>query len=364
MERWKALASHRSFLSGIPQEDRPPLIRINASRVSRTVFERIGPGFPAGSVSGIFDRSVNIEAGDGFLIHIGMEGTPMTPRTTTLPGHEFSAVLRPHLRKGERVAAEDGCIFLPDSRVCLSLRNSPRFEARLDWPAGPLPQVEIRQNLVKIMMGIERLKKGEALPSPMKGYFLAWLAGLEDSRPEPENLRPSAEGAEGISLSMKRDLWAKIDSFLEVMTVQTENHLRDIVRSIIGLGPGLTPSGDDFLAGFTSIGAARRLQGGEIDSRGKNLARILLEEAEGRTTSISEAMFEDASRGEMSEPALLFVSSLLREKDPRKSEAYALEIASIGAFSGEDFLNGAAAALAMLACPAQGPRLEQRAAQR
>lgn len=340
------------------------MIRIDARRVSRKVFERIGSGFPAGSVSGIFDHSVSLEAGDRFLIHIGMDGTPLTPRTMTLPGQEFSAVLQPHLRKGDQVFGEDGCIFLPDSGICLCVRNSPRFEAKLDWPADPLPPGEIRRNLIKIMLEIERTKKGGALRSPLGGYFLARVAGLKDSRPKAENPRPSAEGAEGIFVSMKKSLWAKMDSLLEAMTGQKGNHLRDIVRSIIGLGPGLTPSGDDFLAGFTSVGVARGFREDKIGSRAQTLARILLKEAEGRTTSVSQAMFEDASRGEMSEPALLFVSSLLREKDPRKSEAYALEIASIGAFSGEDFLNGAAAALAMFACPAQGARLELRAAQR
>ncbi len=339
------------------------MIRIDARRVSRKVFERIGSGFPAGLVSGIFDRSVNIETADRFLIHIGMDGTPLTPRTMTLPGQEFSAVLQPHLRKGDQVFGGEGCIFLPDSGICLSVRNSPTFEAKLEWPADSLPPGEIRRNLIKIMLEIDRTKREGALRSPLGGYFLARAAGSKASRSE-EKSRRSAEKMVGISLSMKRSLWEKMDSLLGAMNGHTGNHLRDVVGPIIGLGPGLTPSGDDFLAGFTSVGVARGFREDKIGSRAQTLARILLKEAEGRTTSVSQAMFEDASRGEMSEPALLFVSSLLREKDPRKSEAYALEIASIGAFSGEDFLNGAAAALAMFACPAQGPRLEQRAAQR
>lgn len=238
------------------------MIRLDACRTSRKVFERIASGFPAGSVSGIYDRSLNIEAGDGFLIHIGMDGTPLTPRTATLPGHAFSSVLLPRLRTGQRVFGRDGCVFLPDAGVGLCVRNSPIVETLLHWPACPLPPGEIRRNLIRIMLGIESMNNRGPLRSPLGGYFLARVARLEDLGPKPADSQPWVEGSERISLSMKRNLWAKMDGLLAAVIGRTGNHLREIVGSIIGLGPGLTPSGDDFLAGFTSIAVARELQGG------------------------------------------------------------------------------------------------------
>ncbi len=91
-------------------------------------------------------------------------------------------------------------------------------------------------------------------------------------------------------------------------------------------------------------------RGEETGAPAAALARILVEES-GRTTALSAAMFEDACRGEMNEPSIRFVSSILRDRDVKQAEACAREVASIGAYSGEDFLNGAAAALAVFPWP-------------
>jgi len=327
-------------------------MRIDACRVSRKILDRIESGFPPGSVSAIFERSIHIEAGDGFLIHIASAGTPLTPRSIAVPARCFSTHVRPHARVGERVVGGQGCIWWPDSGVCLSTRDSRVFEAGLDWPADSLPHDVVHRNLIRVMRALESGRTKGTPRSPLGGYFLARASGVQRPGTVEEQARPADKEEKGISLLVKRSLWAKADSLLEAMTGKKGTPLREIAVGMIGLGPGLTPSGDDFLAAFTSVGVAMGRGGGEMGPRARALARILLEEAGGRTAPLSAAMFEDASRGEMNEPVLRFISSILRDQDLAHAEPYAREVASIGAFSGEDLLNGAAAALAVFPWPA------------
>ncbi len=82
--------------------------------------------------------------------------------------------------------------------------------------------------------------------------------------------------------------------------------VRATAAELIGCGPGLTPSGDDVLAGVlaglralsSAVGDARRLTA-TLDAVGPDLVR----QATGRTTGVSLALLDHAARGEVAAPA-------------------------------------------------------------
>lgn len=107
------------------------------------------------------------------------------------------------------------------------------------------------------------------------------------------------------------------------------------LTELAGRGPGLTPYGDDLLAGYLT---GLVLWGGE-----RATAEEIAEAAAVRTTSLSAALLRHAARGELPEPA----HELLEVGDPAP-------LARFGHSSGGGLMLGLA-----LACPYSGPRGEE-----
>jgi hypothetical protein len=114
--------------------------------------------------------------------------------------------------------------------------------------------------------------------------------------------------------------------------------------ALAGLGPGLTPSGDDALAGvMLALWAARH------PDRDK-LCRAIAEAAGPRTTRLSRAFLDAASRGETDEPWRRLMHLLSNQPmtpeapdppgRPGTIEAAAASILTFGATSGLDMLQG------------------------
>lgn len=114
-------------------------------------------------------------------------------------------------------------------------------------------------------------------------------------------------------------------------------------RPLVGLGPGLTPSGDDALAG---IEAALRALGHPA----AGFLAMALDDVTERTTVVSTALLRHAARGEFTERIHLLLVALLGEDDTELPAAIARAIAW-GATSGRDCLIGVIAGLDAAAAP-------------
>jgi hypothetical protein len=102
---------------------------------------------------------------------------------------------------------------------------------------------------------------------------------------------------------------------------------------LLGLGIGLTPSGDDFLAGFIAAGLAL----GPRDAFG-DLARAVAERAETTTTLVSSALLRALSRDELSERFGTFLSAL--GQGPNALAAGAQSMLDFGSSSGLETMYG------------------------
>jgi hypothetical protein len=83
-------------------------------------------------------------------------------------------------------------------------------------------------------------------------------------------------------------------------------------RGLAGLGPGLTPSGDDFLAGFA---AAWTLVGASLGLDGAACRRVTVALLAGAARGARRSVMQPrhACRGELLEPMTRFVGALLAE---------------------------------------------------
>lgn len=111
------------------------------------------------------------------------------------------------------------------------------------------------------------------------------------------------------------------------------------VAAMLGLGPGLTPSGDDVAAGLLAAlawrAALRDLQAGPAAM----LAEAILTAAQLRTNRISMRLLHYACRGTLYEPAMQLGAALLAG-DTVSAVAHVPRVLSIGATSGADLVAG------------------------
>jgi hypothetical protein len=116
----------------------------------------------------------------------------------------------------------------------------------------------------------------------------------------------------------------------------------DDARALIGLGDGLTPSGDDFVGGW--LFAAWHLGAAYSDAFRWEQSAVdeLLDYARTRTNVISYALLRDHARGQGVESLYDLVAALLQGASLCEIETYARRLCAIGATTGKNLLAGAA----------------------
>jgi hypothetical protein len=130
---------------------------------------------------------------------------------------------------------------------------------------------------------------------------------------------------------------ALMGGLAESLARRNRRGLKVVTSSMAGLGPGLTPAGDDFLAGV--LLALALTQGLRDDPELGEIAGMLLETATPRTGEISAAYLKAAHAGEASEPWHRLLGALAGDH-PDSREASARSVMQTGETSGADMLAG------------------------
>jgi hypothetical protein len=107
---------------------------------------------------------------------------------------------------------------------------------------------------------------------------------------------------------------------------------------LAGLGPGLTPAGDDFLVGWLAgiwSGALEGITGWTPQTIGKIVAQVSIP----RTTQLSSIWLSYAAAGEFSEPWHNLIQALRQPEEAPRQQAWQRILYS-GATSGHDALAG------------------------
>ncbi len=119
---------------------------------------------------------------------------------------------------------------------------------------------------------------------------------------------------------------------------------RRAVAHLVGLGPGLTPSGDDLLVAV--LATARRLGAGAVlnGSTATRLAAALAEVPAGKTTGVAHEMLAAAAEGRFPAPLAGFVAALGDAGVGFEALAALVQrLTAVGAHSGADWLAGVVA---------------------
>lgn len=122
----------------------------------------------------------------------------------------------------------------------------------------------------------------------------------------------------------------RVDPFAAALVARDAAGARAEAERLIGLGPGLTPEGDDLLAGALALSAVLH---GELPG-------VLPDDLRARTTKLSATLLELAARGAVMEP----VHGLLT----RDWRAALSRLRRVGHSTGRAYAAGAGAALSAL----------------
>lgn len=276
----------------------------------------------------VFRRSFYCDLNSGSLVCIGAPAIGAGPLNAICALPDETDWRNGGVLPGAEVEC-DGEVLRIDGRFVFPYRDASIWRP-------PLPRQKLnREDLVR---GLACLGTECRTRAPVDG-FAPLIVPLTDPQPRapqwlvPTNplLKMAWEGIVGLSD------WLEASLLGDEVASTTR---RPDLESLIGLGPGLTPSGDDFLGG---VMIALHAMGRPMIA--ERLAGWILPTARGRTSSISYAHLACAAEGEGAEALHEMLMQLFHPEPPRFRE-HLDDVDAIGHSSGWDALAGFAAASA------------------
>src|SRR5260370_19048991 len=216
----------------------------------------------AAEVAAVFDRSLYLRSGEKFVC-VGGPTIGNGPLTLVAACDLRPALLG--LRPGQRAAISPTAITIGPTAFVLDACDL--------WRAGAWPRVASPAALIETHDAIAHRAATEA---PDEGLGRA-IAGACDTR----------------LARVARIRIARFEAWLaDTIELDGVSPLPVPVRDLVGLGPGLTPSGDDFLIG--SLALLDAIGEGQAHVR---LARALRQVPPGLTSPLSRAFLRAAAAG-------------------------------------------------------------------
>jgi hypothetical protein len=256
---------------------------------------------------------------DGTVLALLSASLPRMPNSIRLaPGQD--ATLLPMLKPGMGLVAHAGALHIPGCGAMLALPATQPWEPRPRLVFGPDSGPLLRQR-AKLLVGYLAGAEVHDGLAPLAG---ALLLGLPD--PETPLARASLPALRALIRStLRRDL----------------DGVAAAAKHLAGLGPGLTPSGDDTLAGFAAVLALFGAAPNTDDPAHVRIAATIAAVAAPCTTPLSGALLIHAARGEVAEPLGDLFHTFAQPDAPSQAIIdCAQRVLAHGATSGGDVLLG------------------------
>ncbi len=274
----------------------------------------------AGEVHSVFDRTFNIIIGDE-LVGVAQSGVSRSPINliTDIPSGENMSSLG--VRKGMQVQ-KVGNRVLVDEALEISLEGAELWRPKTSTERCPGPEhIERNLELAKRLAVNKGGREG-------LGQLLTHIDEIAAGKmPQTSNLNAVARAA----LPRLIDL---------VKSTKSENveGVKGAAQKLIGLGPGLSPSADDALSGFTAaLWWVSHSIGKGID-RVKKINETVIS-CSGTTTLLSQQLLRHAAKGETNERVGELLEAILAGAPP-DIEKWVEEVLKIGETSGIDMMVG------------------------
>ena len=273
----------------------------------------------SGTVHSVFRQACNLWLEGGTLLTLLPREKGNVPRGVRLDTSSDSVFLHA-LRVGQPVACRGGILRFERSDFSVDLRTARSWHIDLKGLHIDLRRIDQAQAWAIAWSELKTYYRRSDLSGIMEGF-----SPLEGSPILSEILRQQSAHSVPALLQATRDF-------------QFED-ARASIRPLIGLGHGLTPSGDDFLVGYlTGLWSTA----GNSPSRTQFLAALDVEisETARNTNEISRAYLRSAIKGHVSEPIAKLAQQLSQANNASSVTAATQAALQVGHTSGADGVLG------------------------
>ena len=292
------------------------MLKLYSCQIGETAHRLLAPGV-YGQVLAGFSRAAYLVTEQAELFWLASENAPMHLRGLRIAG-PF-----PKLVAGEHFFIEGECINIaPDLQV--------GFGDASTWAVSPIP--------AKAALEIDQI------PVRVKGIFptvfdLSQASGFGRLIPKILSLAACQPDDEAEIDPVLALAWLSICEIAKACLLRDMPCLLQKANALVGLGEGLTPSGDDFLGGLLfCVNTIQRLYPGFINLDSSEQA-LFIESAKQRTHLISFTLLKDLTNGQAIEPLHELIHSVLSDQPP-ESIRLASSLTQIGHSTGWDLLTG------------------------
>lgn len=286
-----------------------PYTRLQVRSIDAVFLRVLQQGAFDARVHSVFDRVVNLEAAGGELFTLAARGSDNAPHTAIVDIAGFGAT---GIAVGDPITGVAQDIHV-GSRVVVQWAAAPTWQARLPEYAGADACLRVQLRAARSYLALHGARGGMAGQGGAQGTFADEVSAALEQR---SNLLLAA-------LARKR--------FADAC-----RH----ANSMLGLGPGLTPSGDDFLVGLFAV---LNVAGSPCHGWLGGGTQVLLHAGQA-TNAISLAALTTAARGLVRESIAALIDSLMHGTPATLVEPLQ-RVLAMGATSGADMVAGILAGL-------------------
>jgi hypothetical protein len=294
------------------------MLKLYSCQIGKTALSLLTPG-ACGQVLAGFSRAAYLVTEQAELFWLASQKAPMHLRGLRIAG-PF-----PKLVAGERFFIEGECIKIaPDFQV--------DFGDASTWTVPTMP--------AEAALKIDQIPIRVKSPFFLESFDLSQASGFGRLIPKilslaAIQLEDKAESDPALALA-----WLGIFEIAKACLLRDMPGLLQKAKALVGLGEGLTPSGDDFLGGLLfCVNTLQRLYHGFISLDFSEQA-LFIESARKRTHLISFTLLKDLSNGQAVEPLHKLIHSMLSDQHP-ENICPASCLTQIGHSTGWDLLTGA-----------------------
>jgi len=276
----------------------------------------------SGAIHSIFHRACNVSLESGELLTLVSSEKGNFPngiRLETPPRFTFLH----QIRLGQAVACRGGILRVSGSDLSVDLRTAGRWHIDLKELRVDLHRRDTAQTWAVAWLELEKHRRRNGIS--------AMIASIPVSRQNPI-ISPL------VKTLAKRSVETIPALIGATRTYQVEGAVT-AMRPLIGLGPGLTPSGDDFIVGYLA-GLWSTTGGDSCRLRFMSSVGRWLSQAAAGTNTISRTHIRSAVNGNVSEPIATLAEHFRQEKNMdivREATRSALQV---GNTSGTDGVLG------------------------
>ena len=292
------------------------MVSLNSCQIGQTARSFLTPG-ACGHVLAGFSKAAYLITEKAELFWLASETAPIHLRGLRIAG-PF-----PKLVAGEH-------FFIEGERIKIDPDLTVDFGDSSTWAVSTIPAeaaLEIDQIPVRV--------KSIVLPS----FDVSKASGFGRLIPKIYLMAANQLDDEAEIDPVLAFAWLGIHKIAKACLLSDMSGLLEEANALVGLGKGLTPSGDDFLGGLLfCVNTLQRLYPGFIQLDSSEQA-LFIESAKQRTHLISFTLLKDLTNGQAVEPLHDLINAILGDQPP-ESIRPASCLTQIGDSTGWDLLTG------------------------